>query len=68
MTPEASYFIPVSLEDTYKLIEVADGHHFMEKQKGEVRIKMCDNNGDFLSQRYTTYFWHQVYATGYFQS
>ena len=33
------------LEDTDKLIEVADRHHVTEKQKGQVRIKMCNNNG-----------------------
>ena len=37
MTPEVSYFIPVSLEYTDKHIEVADGHHVMAKQKGQVR-------------------------------
>ena len=33
MTTEVSYFIPDSLEDTDKHIEVADGHHVTEKQK-----------------------------------
>ena len=46
MTPEVSDLIPSLLEDTYKHIEVADGHHVKEKQKGQVRIKICDNNGD----------------------
>ena len=46
MTPEVSYFIPGSLEDTDKYIEVADGHHVTEKQKGQVQIKMCDDNTD----------------------
>ena len=45
MTPEVSDFIPGSLEDTDKYIEVADGHHVMEKQKVQVRIKMCEDNG-----------------------
>ena len=45
MTPEVSYFIPGSLEDTVKYIEVAEGHHVMTKQKGQVQIQMCDNNG-----------------------
>ena len=45
MTPEVSYFIPGSLEDTDKHIEVADGHHVTAKQKVQVRIQMCDNNG-----------------------
>ena len=44
MTPEVSDFIPGSLEDTDKYIEVADGHHVTAKQKGQVRIKMCDDN------------------------
>ena len=46
MTPEVSYFIPGSLEDTDKYIEVADGHHVTEKQKGQVQIQMCENNGN----------------------
>ena len=45
MTPEVTDFIPGSLEDTDKFIEVADGHHITAKQKGSVRIQMCDNNG-----------------------
>ena len=44
MTPEVSDFIPGSLEDTDKYIEVADGHHVTAKQKGQVRIRMCDDN------------------------
>ena len=45
MTPEVSDFIPGSLEDTDKYIEVADEHHVTAKQKGQVRIQMCDDNG-----------------------
>ena len=45
MKPEVSYFIPGSLEDTDKYIEVADGNHVTAKQKGQVRMKMCDDNG-----------------------
>ena len=45
MTPEVSDFIPGSLEDTEKYIEVADRHHVTAKKKGQVRIKMCDDNG-----------------------
>ena len=45
MTLEVSYFIPDSLEDTDKHVEVADGHNVTAKQKGQVRIKMCNNNG-----------------------
>ena len=44
MTPEVSNFIPISLEDTDKYIEVADGHHVTAKQKGQVQIKMCNAN------------------------
>ena len=33
MTPEATDFIPGSLEDTDKFVEVADGHHITAKQK-----------------------------------
>ena len=43
MTPEVSYFIPGSLEDTYKYIEVAGGQHITAKQKGQVRIQLCDD-------------------------
>ena len=44
MTPQVSDFIPDSLENIYNHIEVADKHHITEKQKGKLRIKMCDNN------------------------
>ena len=46
MPAEVSDFIPGQLEDTDKHIEVADGHHVTAKHKGQVRIKMCNNNGD----------------------
>ena len=46
MTPDVSDFIPGSLEDTDKHIEVADGHHVTAKQKGQVRIKMCNDHVD----------------------
>ena len=39
-------FIPGSFEDIDKYIEVADGHHFMAKKKGQVQIQMCDDNGN----------------------
>ena len=45
MTPEVSDFIPGSLEDMDKHIEVTDGHHVNMKQKGQVQIKMYDNTG-----------------------
>ena len=40
MTPEVTDFIPGSLENTDKFIEVADRHHVTAKQKGSVRIQM----------------------------
>ena len=40
MTPEVTDFLPGSLEDTDKCIEVADGHHVTAKQKGSVRIQI----------------------------
>ena len=46
MTPEVSYCIPGSLEYSDKHIEVADGYHVTAKQKGQLRIKICDNHGD----------------------
>ena len=45
MTLEVTDFIPGSLEDTDKFIEVADGHHVTAKQKISARIQMCDDNG-----------------------
>ena len=57
MTPEASDFIPGTLEDTDKFIEVADGHHVTSKKKGQVRIQMCDNNGKtFIATLYNVLF------------
>ena len=50
MTPEVSDFISVALEDTDKHIGVADGHHVTVKQRLQVQIKMCNNNGNTLSQ------------------
>ena len=44
MTPEVSDFIPGTLEDTDKYIEVANGHHTTAKQTGQVWIQMCDDN------------------------
>ena len=46
MTPQVLYFIPFSLEDTNKYIEVADGHHIPAKQKVQVQIQTCDDNVD----------------------
>ena len=37
MTPQISDFIPGSLEDMDKQIEVVDRHHITAKQRGQVR-------------------------------
>ena len=53
MTPDISDFIPVSLVETYKYINVADGYSFAAKQIGSVQIKMHDINGKpFISTLY----------------
>ena len=46
ITPQVSDFISGSLEYTDKHIEITGGHHVTAKQKGQVQIKMCDDNGD----------------------
>ena len=57
MSPEFSDFIPGTLEDTDKYIEVEDGHHVTAKQKGQVRIQMCDDNGKkFIATIYNVLF------------
>ena len=66
MTPEVTDFIPGSLEDTDKFIEVADRHHVATKQKGSVRIQMFDDNGKAFSRPYITYYWHRICVTDYF--
>ena len=68
MTPEVSYFIPGSLEDTDKYIEVADTHHVMAKQKRSIRIQMCDDNEKSFIATLHDVLWNQTYATSYFQS
>ena len=67
MTPKVSDFIPGSLEHTYTHIEVADGLQVTAKQKGQVQIKCAKITEILLSRHCTTYFWYQIYATGYFQ-
>ena len=44
MTPQVQDFIPGSLEDTDKYIEVADVHHVTL----QIQIKMCNDNGDYF--------------------
>ena len=43
--PEVTDFIPGSLKDTDKFIEIGDGNNVTEKQKGSVQIQMCNDNG-----------------------
>ena len=53
MTPQVTDFIPGSLEDTDKFIEVADRHNVTAKQKGSVRIQMFDYDGEtFIATLY----------------
>ena len=68
MTPEVSYFIPGSLEDTDKFIEVADGHHVTAKQKVQHKYKCATITEILLSRPYITYYWHRNCVTDYFPS
>ena len=45
MTSQVSDFILGALEDMDTYIEVADGYHVTAKQKRQVQIKMCDDDG-----------------------
>ena len=56
MTPEVLDFIPGTLEDTDKYIEVADGHHVTAKQKVKYEYKCVMITERHSSQPYTTYF------------
>ena len=54
MAPEVADFIPGSLEDTDKNTEVAYRHHVTAKQKGSVRIQICNHNGNsFIATLYS---------------
>ena len=68
MIPEVSDFIPGSLKDTDKYIEVANGHHNIAKGKGKVQIKCATTTERIPSQHYTMYFWYQTYVKRYFKS
>ena len=46
MTPQVSDFIPSSLEDTDIYIEVADVHYVTATKKCQIKIRMCDVDGD----------------------
>ena len=56
MTPEVLDFIPGTLEDTDKYIEVADGHHVTAKQKVRYEYKCATIMERHSSQTYTTYY------------
>ena len=57
MTPEISDFIPISLVETDKYIEFADGHFITAGKTGVVQIKMRDNNGKhFIATLYNVLF------------
>ena len=68
MTPEVTDFIPGSLEDTDKFIEVADGHHVMKKKKIQYVYKCATITERHLSQPYITYYCHRTCAKDYFPS
>ena len=55
MTPEVTEFIPGSLEDTDKFIEVADRHHVTEKKKYQYEYKCAMIMKRNPSQSYITY-------------
>ena len=44
--PEVSGFIPGLLDDIDKHIGFVGRHYVTAKQKGQVQINICDNNGD----------------------
>ena len=65
MMPQISNFIPGSLEDRDKHIEVTDGHQVTANQKGQSPIKCVMITEILLLQHCATYFWHHIYVTGF---
>ena len=66
ITPEISNFIPGSLVETDKYIEVADGNFFTAKKTGEVQIK-CIMIMEIPSLiYYIPYYLQQTCAINYF--
>ena len=65
MTPEVTDFIPGSLEDTDKFIEVADGHHVTAKKSISTYTNVRRQRKDFFSRPYITYYWHRTCVTDY---
>ena len=68
MKPEDTDFILISLEDTDKFIEVADGHHVTAKQKVQYVNKCLTITEKHLSRPYIPYYWHRTCVTDYFSS
>ena len=66
MTPQVSDFIPGSLVDTDKYVEVDDVNYVTAKQKGKIQIKMCDKTEILSSRHCTTYFWHRIFLNRLF--
>ena len=57
MKPKFSDFVPTSLVETDKYIEVADGYFLTSKQTGEFQINMRDNNcKTFIATLYNVLF------------
>ena len=57
MTLDISDFVPGSLMEMDKHIEVADGNFITAKQTGEDKIKVCDDNGKpFIATLYKVLF------------
>ena len=48
MTPKDSYIIQGLLEDMDKYIEAVDEHYATENQKGQVKIRVCDDIRNIL--------------------
>ena len=68
MTTEVTDFIPGSLEDRDKFIEVADGNHVTAKNKFQYKYKCVTITERLLSRTYITYYWHQNCVTDHFPS
>ena len=57
MSPEISNFIPSSMAETGKYIEVADGNFITAKKKRIISDKMCGNNiKPFIDMLYNVLF------------
>ena len=68
MTPEVTDFIPGSLEDTDKFIELQTDTTSPQNKKYQYAYKCFTITEKLLSRRYITSYWHQTCATDYFPS